>query len=169
MATIAGNILMKSRKHTLYAPLLALDASLEFRNHAETRQIPLLNFKEVPEGFVLTSIKIPIPDVDISVFRRTGPENFINENSASFAFTATLEKNALINTKLAFAGPFVFRSKDLENSLIGHRLPLSQKDIVQIENLIQQEFDKAATDQMLFDSVRQQFFNLARYSFEQLT
>ena len=49
------------------------------------------------------------------------------------------------------------------------RLPLSQKDIVQIENLIQQEFDKAATDQMLFDSVRQQFFNLARYSFEQLT
>ena len=69
----------------------------------------------------------------------------------------------------AFAGPFVFRSKNLENFLIGHRLPLSKKDIDEIQNMVEQEFNKASTDQMISDVVRQQFLNLTRYSFEQLT
>ena len=70
---------------------------------------------------------------------------------------------------LAFAGPFAFHSKDFENQLIGQRLPLSQKDINEIQNLAAAEFQKAATDQMISDVMRQQFLNLTRYSFEQLT
>lgn len=173
MATIAGNIFAKDRKHTLYAPLLALDAKLEFKNSTESHTKPLSAFQgpqSIPQGFILTKITIPTKDYDISVFRRVGPENSINENSASFAFLASLEKNSLLSIRIAFAGPFVFKtSKDFENSLIGHRLPLSQKDIDEIEESITREFKKAAQDQMISDVVKQQFFNLIRYSFEQLT
>ena len=62
-----------------------------------------------------------------------------------------------------------FKSKSLENALLGHKLPLTHKDIENIQEQVEQEFQKAATDQMISDVVRQQFFNLCRYSFEQLT
>lgn len=173
MATIAGNIFAKDRKHTLFAPLLALDTKLEIRNSSEIKNITMVNFQgphSIPQGFILSKIIIPTNYYDISVFRRVGPENSINENSASFAFLASLEKNSLLNVKIAFAGPFVFRTtKEFENSLIGHRLPLSHKDIDEIEDMISIEFTKASKDQMISDVLKQQFFNLCRYSFEQLT
>ena len=47
-ATIGGNICEMNHKLTLYAPLLALDAKLEFVSQTETITEPLLNFKEFP-------------------------------------------------------------------------------------------------------------------------
>ncbi len=170
MATVGGNILSDGQKHTLYAPLIALDAKLEFvsgKNESITES--LRNFKEIPAGYILKAIRIPLVDSDISIFRRIGPEHSITEQSASFAFMASTEKNSLINVRLAFSGPFTFQSKDLENSLIGRRLPLTQKDILQIEEIVYEEFQKVSQDQMISDVMRQQFLNLARYSFEQLT
>lgn len=169
MATIGGNICAEGQKLTLFAPLMALDTKLEFKNQTETRTESIRNFKSIPEGFILSNIKIPLMDADISIFRRIGSEHTITPQSASFAFLADTEKNSLTGIRLAFAGPFIFSSKILENSLIGKRLPLTQKDIDQIEELVQEEFQKASTDQMIGDEVRQQFFNLVRYSFEQLT
>ena len=82
---------------------------------------------------------------------------------------ALQRNNTLVDIRLAFAGPFVFRSRTLENAIIGHRLPLTKKDIDEIQLMVESEFQKAATDQMISDVVRQQFLNLTRYSFEQLT
>lgn len=169
MATIGGNIFSTEYKHTLYAPLMALDARLEFKNQNETITENILNLKTIPEGFVLTSIKIPLDDADIAIFRRIGPERGITEQSGSFAFLAKIEKNSLLNVRLTFAGPLAFHSKSFENSLVGLRLPITNKEILQIEQSIKEEFNKATTDMMISDVVRQQFFNLARYSFEQLT
>ena len=53
--------------------------------------------------------------------------------------------------------------------MIGQRLPLTQKDLSDIEEKVADEFAKAATDQMISDVMKQQFFNLTRFSFEQLT
>lgn len=169
IATIGGNICAENHKLTLFAPLMALDAKLEFKNQTETIVENIRNFKSVPEGFILSNIRIPLVDAELSIFRRIGPEHTINEQSASFAFLADTEKNSLLQVHLAFAGPFTFHSKDFENSMIGKKLPLSQKEVKEIEELVASEFEKAATDQMISDVVRQQFFNLARYSFEQLT
>lgn len=169
MATIGGNICSEGQKLTLYAPLMALDTKLEFKNQVETKSESIRTFKDVPAGYVLTNIKIPLVDSDISIFRRIGPENTITQQSASYAFLAATEKKSLIGIQMAFAGPFSFSSKNLENALLGKRLPLTQKDIDQIEELVYEEFQKASTDQMIGDEVRQQFFNLVRYSFEQLT
>lgn len=169
MATIGGNILASGQKHTLYAPLMALDAKLDFKTPSDTFTESILNFKSVPQGSILTAIRIPLLDSDLSIFRRIGPEQGINELSASFAFLAKIEKNSLLGIRLTFAGPFTFHSKEFENSLVGKRLPLSQKDVSQICENAEVAFNKAATDKMISDVLKQQFFNLTRYSFEQLT
>ena len=157
-ATIGGNICSENHKLTLFAPLMALDAKLEFKNQTETRTENIRNFKSVPDGFA-----------ELSIFRRIGPEHTITQQSASFAFLADTEKNMILNVRLAFAGPFTFHSKEFENIMSGSRLPLSQRDITHLEEAVAEQFQKAATDQMITDVMRQQFFNLARYSFEQLT
>lgn len=169
MATIGGNICSSDYNHTLLAPLLALETKLEFKNNSETISEPLQNFKKVPEGYILSNIRISLIDEDISIFRRVGPENIISQASASYAFIANTEKNIIVEVKLAFAGPIVFQSKIIETSLIGHRLPLSIKEIDQIQEQIAEEFQKATADQMISNVAIQQFLNLTRFSFEQLT
>lgn len=168
IATIGGNICAQDHKRTLFAPLLALEARLVFKSQSETKIETIQNFKNIPQGFVLTNIRIPLPDSTLSIFRRVGPENIISQLSASFAFLVSTERNSIKDVSLAFAGPFIFKSKALENALLGHKLPLTQKDIESIQEQVETEFEKAATDQMISDVVRRQFFNLCRYSFEQL-
>lgn len=167
-ATIGGNICSDGHKLTLFAPLMALDAKLEYKNQTETKTENIRNFKGVPDGFVLSNIRIPLVDAELSIFRRVGPEHTITEQSASFAFLADTEKKSIISIHLAFAGPFTFHSREFENSMIGKRLPFTQKVVDELEEQIALEFEKAATDQMISDVVKQQFLNLARYSFEQL-
>ncbi len=169
MATIGGNICIEGHKHTLFAPLIALDTKLEFQSPNDTKFEALQNLKKIPDSYILKNIRVPLLYPEISIFRRIGPEHAITQHSASFVFLGDTEKNSLIDIRLAFAGPFVFRSRALENSIIGHRLPLTKKDIDEIQEMVEREFQRAATDQMISDVVRQQFLNLTRYSLEQLT
>ncbi len=149
ISTIGGNICSQNHRSTLYAPLLALD--------------------QIPKGFVLSNIKIPLQDSDLSIFRRIGPENRLTQDSASYAFMASIEKNSLISVEMAFAGPIEFQSDELENFLIGKKLPLNQRNIEEIQEIVWHEFQKAITDQMISNEMIEQFLNLSRYSFEQLT
>ncbi len=169
MATIGGNICIEGHNHTLFAPLVALDTKLVFQSPTDTKLDSLQNLKKIPEGYILKNLRIPLLSPEVSIFRRIGPEHTITQHSASFVFLGDTEKNSLVDVRLAFAGPFVFRSRTLENSIIGYRLPLTKKDIDDIQKMVEEEFQKAATDQMISDVVRQQFLNLTRYSFEQLT
>jgi len=168
LATIGGNILETSQKLTLFAPLLALDAKLDFISRDEKKTVSLQNFKGIPEGFILTNIRIPLFDGDISIFKRTGPEHSIDETSASFAFIAETEKNTISQIALSFAGPFAFRNKDFESSLLGLRLPLSKKTVKEIQSSAKEKFTRDSRDIMMNDVMRQQFENLVRYAFEQL-
>lgn len=169
IATIGGNICEEGRQMTLFAPLMALDAKLEFKSQQETKTESIRNFKGIPPNFILSNVRIPIENSELCVFRKIGRERLVNKDSASFAFLADTEKNSLLKIHLAFAGPFAFFSKDFENQMIGQRLPLSQKDINEIQNLVAKEFQKCATDKMISEVMKQQFLNLTRYSFEQLT
>ena len=171
MATIGGNVCALKHRHTLYAPLLALDSILEFKNQTETQYVSLYNFsnfKEIPKGFVLSNIRVANPDANLSIFRRIGPEHMITPESASYAFLATTGKNIIESVRIAFAGNFVFRNRELENSFMGRRLPLTKKDIEEIQLSIREAFEKTTMNQMVFDVMKQQFFNLTKYSLEQL-
>lgn len=169
MATIGGNICAPGQKMTLFAPLLAMDAMLRFRNKDRIENIPFSRFSGIRENEVLVNIRIPDEDYDIQIFRRTGPTHEINDNSASFCFLAKTEKSVLIKLKLAFAGNIILSNRQLENKLLGIKLPISENSIKEFLAQASTCYDEAAEGLSLNPVMKQQFLNLTEYSLQQLT
>ncbi|MCI7115185.1 MAG: hypothetical protein MR932_04345, partial [Treponema porcinum] len=90
-------------------------------------------------------------------------------NSAGFVFLADSEKNIITNIRIAFSGPITFRCIALENKLLGLRLPLNEKMTAQYSEEAAAVFDETAEKKSYPPILRQQFQNLIRYAFEQLT
>ena len=129
IATIGGNICSSDFYHSLYAPLLALDARLEFQKNGETTFQSITRFEKLPDNSILSKIRVPSEEWEVSVFKRLGPNNTTNELSACFVFLANSQKNQISDLRIAMAGSFKFRDVELENKLIGAHLPLSQTTI----------------------------------------
>jgi CO/xanthine dehydrogenase FAD-binding subunit len=171
IATIGGNICCKKRKMTLFAPLLALDAQLEFKSKNETISIPMAKFTEIPSGFLLSKIRIPLENWDISSFVKLGPTKGMNDNSASFTFLASTQKNLLSDIRIAFCGLFSLRSKEIENLIIGSRLPLQQRSIDIVLDNAEILFDENAKliEKTLNPILKEQYLNLIRYNLSLLS
>ena len=171
LATIGGNICSDGIKKTLFASLLALDTTLEIHSVTDTKTIPIGKFTIIPSGYCLTKVRIPLNDWDIEIFKRVGPANTITDNSASFVFLATTKKNVLSDIRIAFTGKLTLRSRELENTILGSRLPLSEKAIqqmlMQAESLFDthQEYLSITCNPML----KAQYINMLRESLEVLT
>ena len=168
-ATLGGNICAQNIRHTLFSPLLALDARLEFKNYNETRNIQFSNFKEVPVGFVLTNVRVPLHDWEVAIFKRVGPSSRITPLSAGFTFLVSTQNNVIVNVKVSYAGIIVFNSQEFENRMIGTRLPLSQKTIAELIKTADSLYNKIENVQNSPLILKTQFLNLLRYSLEQLT
>lgn len=169
LATIGGNICNQDHKLTLVAPLIALDAKVQLKSKNESKYESLKNFNFVPKKQILSSIRIPLKDWDISLFFRVGPKNQITEHSASFAFNVSTEKNVITDVRLAFAGKITFYSRELEQRLVGEHLPLSSEKINLFIQEASLEFDTIKTDLSCIQILKKQFLNLTHYSLEQLT
>lgn len=169
LATIGGNICAQGHKHTLFAPLLALDARLEFQNANNIIYIPFSKFTEVPNGYILTRIRVPVNEWEVEIFRRVGPEHSISPLSAGFVFLVDTQRNFLANVRIAFAGPFAFRSTELENTLIGIRLPISARFIDHVISEADNFFTEQTKEYNPKPVLKDQFLNLLRYSLNQLT
>ena len=168
IATIGGNIMGDFWYHTLYAPLLALDARLELKTENETTYKSLVNFTGLKENQIISNIRLPLSDWDIEFFMRTGPESKITEESASFSFLALSEKNIITSIRIAFAGPFAFRNLEVESKLIGLKLPLNDKNIASIMEDAEFYFTKEKKDRKIKAVLESQFLNLLKYSLEHL-
>lgn len=169
LATIGGNICAPDFYYTLYAPLLALDARLDFISENETAAMSMSKFKEVPEGSILSKVRIPFYDWTISIFKRVGPVNIIDSTSASFVFLADTNKGQLSALRIAFAGIFKFQDKELENKLIGAHLPLSANTISDFMADAEESFKKVSEKANAHPVLERQFTNLLNWSLEQLT
>ena len=177
MATLGGNICAsfqnsKSVKRTLYAPLLALGATLKFRNTENQMSVtlPFSKFEGAPQKQLLVNVRIPTDDWDVSIFRRLGPKGFCSEDSAAFCFLAKTSGGVLTTVKLALAGPIVIQNNELESKLLGVRLPLSAKRIQDWTSAAGQAYDKAAEESAFSNSLlREEFLALTKYSLNQLT
>ncbi|MCR5620283.1 MAG: FAD binding domain-containing protein [Treponema sp.] len=180
IATLAGNICREGQKGTLFAPLLALDTKLEVKllpldtkhaakNPTFTKSIPLSKLAQIPQPFVLSKIRVPLNDWGISIFTRLGPEGKPTPLNASFVFLMDTENDLLVNMKVAFTGPLVFHSRELENKLIGSKLPLSDKAIgdflATAESLSKEEFEESKAAPIL----KEQFLSLLDYHLQQLS
>ncbi|GMO12675.1 MAG: FAD binding domain-containing protein [Treponemataceae bacterium] len=139
IATIGGNICAVSCKEgalsmprSLYAALSALDARLEFANFKNNVTIHLTKFEKVPEKSVLTTVKIPLEEWDISVFFRIGPMPFFNEKNAFFVFLAKTHKNIISDTRIVYSGLAHHRINEHENLVLGIKLPLTTQHLQNI-------------------------------------
>jgi CO/xanthine dehydrogenase FAD-binding subunit len=146
LATIGGNVCAQGHRRTLFPVLLALDARLEFRSQNEIRLTPIGKFQGVPSRSILTKIRVPVDEWDISVFKRLGPSRVFNEESGGFVFLAMTEKGILSDLRIAFSRETAYRSRELENRLIGMRLPLSQKTIYSLLDETAERIANSAID-----------------------
>ncbi|OJF75938.1 MAG: hypothetical protein BKP49_08920 [Treponema sp. CETP13] len=173
IATIGGNICSRNCRTSLYSVLIALDAELEFKSARETKTILFPLFKGVPDGFILTEIRIPLGDWNVGIYKRLGAKALLNEESASFCFLADTTRNILTDFHVVYSGKTFLRSRELENSLIGSHLPLTQHSIDSIIldyiHLFEELFpvnDKQSNQIVAFR--KWQFTNLLHYSFDNL-
>lgn len=169
LATIGGNICAKGIKHTLWSPLLALNARLEIKDQSDTKIIHFNKFESIPEKAILTKIKIPLEEWDIQIFRRIGPQNSLSPLSAGWTFLVETQRGMIANIKIVFAGSTVFYSPEYENKIIGTRLPLSEKQIDSLIEDVKIVYKNEKTFANVNPILKAQFLNLLRNSFEQLT
>lgn len=167
LATLGGSMCTGPVRSTLYAPLIALDTKVEIKSQSTTKSVPLLTFDTVPRGFIISNIRIPLNDWNISIFKRLGPANTLNEESASFVFLCDIAKDTITNIKIAFAGVISFRALELENRLLGAHVPLQKDKDVRL-SLAQKQFEKSAEGFTVNAILKRQFLNLMQMSLEQL-
>ena len=168
IATIGGNVSTKDFYCTLYAPLLALDAKLEIKTETEAKFLSITRFEGLGEKSILSRLRLSFEEWEVSLFRRVGPENALNELSASFVFLANSQKNQISDLRIAMAGSFLFRDIDLENKLLGAHLPLTETAISNFMLEADGAFDFATKDKKIAPILRQQFWNLLKFSLELL-
>lgn len=172
IATIGGNICCQERKMTLFSPLLALDAKLEFKTSAQDSYfVPLSKFSSLDPLHLLTRVRVPIEDWDVSVFKKLGPSGGITDLSASYTFLAQSEKSILTDVRIAFCGVISLRSDELENRLIGTRLPLSPKLKNEVLEAAAIDFfnQSGFADIPLHPILHSQYVELLEYSLDQLS
>ncbi len=145
LATIGGNIAQRKFHYAAFAPLLALDAKIEIRYGAEARWESLNSYfsnnqneEALAENYLkrgkelITKIRIPTEDWDVSVFQRTGRKGLVTKDTGFFVFLVRNQKNILNDLRIAWANDIFFRNRDFENLVIGKTLPLSEKEITSI-------------------------------------
>lgn len=168
LATLGGSMCAGPIRSTLYAPLIALDTKVEIKSQTTSRFVPLLNFETLPRDFIISNIRIPLNDWDISIFKRLGPANTLSDKSASFVFLCNVAKDTITNIKIAFAGVISFRASELENRLLGAHVPFLQKDMDARLLLAKKQFEKSSEGFSVNEILKIQFLNLMQMSFEQL-
>ncbi len=169
VATIGGNVCAKDRRLTLFAPLLAMNAMLRFRNQEGIQNIEFSKFDHVQDGNLLINIRVPDEDWDVSIFKRLGPPHIVTDETASFCFLAKTANANLINLRIAFAGKILVASRELENRLLGMKLPISASIISDFIKNAGIFFDRQAEGIDYNPILKQQFLNLTQYSLSQLT
>jgi CO/xanthine dehydrogenase FAD-binding subunit len=134
LATIGGNVCARNRFMGLFATLSALDAIAEFRKAGSSKWINvnwLVGEDGHPaprKGELLARIRIPLSNWDEWEVRTLGRRGFPSEDQAGFAFLARIDKQAISEARLCVAGETAFRARELESTLSGARLPLTDRD-----------------------------------------
>lgn len=174
IATLTGNICTKDFYNTLYAPLLAVDAKIEVRDFSEIKFVTLNKFESLKSNQVITKIRLPIIDWDIEIFERVGPANTLIDVSASYTFLAKTQKDILSDLRIAFCGKIKLRSLELENQLIGSRLPISNRAIENTLEFASDIYDNEVSyldeeNKIIHPMLKNQFLNLLKISLEKLT
>ncbi|MCE5255944.1 MAG: FAD binding domain-containing protein [Spirochaetaceae bacterium] len=162
-ATIGGNLCCKRRFMDLWPFLACIDAQMEIRSLHGNRWAGVSHLSDdaglpqFPEASILTRIRIPLHAPNFSFFKKLGNSRFPSPESAYFVCMAEISHDKIESFRLIFAGERAFRLKDHEATLIGRRVPLSQKDIQPIVDYYSAEFvEKTGNDNYQFNALTEE-------------
>ena len=146
-ATLGGNLARKDFWMDLIPPLLLLDVRLELRRQGNSEWIPMVKFLErsplFHEGELITRIRIPLEEWNIQHYRRFRPEEFGEGNDLTFCVLANVQKGYINRFRLALGAHrnLIIRNREMENAVEGKKLPLNSRDIVPLQELLQQTLE----------------------------
>ncbi len=143
-ATLGGNICIRERRMSAFPVYLLLDIQLELKRAGTTRWIPLSRFApgggkiDLQRSEVLTRIRIPFAAWDFEVYRRINRETSDSADFLSFCGLARTEKNVIQDIRIAYgtAGSEVIRSREIENELVGRKLPIGKRELGPIMEIL---------------------------------
>jgi xanthine dehydrogenase FAD-binding subunit len=137
VATLGGNLCKASPYSDSLTALFALEALLELKSYTTTRWVPVSKFvldqgkTDLRKGEILTRIRIPLKDWSIQVFRTVPSRGNPYLSSITFCGLAYIMKGVIqdIRFSVGSINPTVIRDRKLETPLIGHKLPLQEREI----------------------------------------
>ena len=143
-ATLGGNICIPDTRMSSFAVYILLDIQVELRKAGSTRWIPLNRFAapdrkiDLQRGEVLTRIRIPYTTWDVQSYRRVDRELLEPGNFLSFCGLARVQRDAITDIRLACAtsGNNIIRSREIETELIGRRVPVADREMASIQELL---------------------------------
>lgn len=134
LATLGGNIASKERFMDSWPALACLDSLVELRDQGGSTWMNVNRLvgdngkPAIPEGGLMTRIRVPIDRWDAQFLRKVGSADYPAPDTAVFAFAARAEKGILVDMRIVFAGELALRSRALESSAMGRSLPLSKHE-----------------------------------------
>jgi CO/xanthine dehydrogenase FAD-binding subunit len=135
LATLGGNICVRSCRGDSLPALSVIDAQLELRTAGSTRWTTVgsfLNQRGRPElrpGEILTRIRVPLEEWDFALFRKVGGRQRLGRNTLSLAGVARFPKGRLEVLHFCLGGlkTPVLRLPGLESRLKNAAVPVSTK------------------------------------------
>lgn len=135
LATIGGNISSPVRFMDLWPVLACLDSLVELRNSSGNKWININRLVDEsgmpfrPAGAIVSRIRIPLERWDVNIMIKLGQKGYPAPETSVFAVTARIGKGIVNDFHLVMAGERCFRSRELESSIVGRRLPLEEDTV----------------------------------------
>ena len=145
--TIGGSLCTQRFKTSLASTLMILDAAVELRYmkkrmHSKWFQLSRIYDKNgalsIPEGALLSKVRIAIQQYDYQFFRTMGSPVRDPENALSMALVARFEQNSVSYARIIFTLPsrgFCY-NRDLDNMITSLHLPVSISRYGQVEDFV---------------------------------
>ncbi len=159
IATIGGNILQSSIISNSLPVLCALNAGFELRNLSKSRWLPASQFitndkkNILNKDEVLVRIRIPLTFWHTQIFKKVTLKSNIYPAQLIFCGLDHIAKSIISDMKIVLGRPnkSLFRNRSIETYFIGKKLPISDKDIKQLTEILDDTLEQVEdTDEKEF-------------------
>ena len=135
LATLGGNLSVHGRFRDCFPILACMDALAEYRQGNASRWVNLnrlVNSRgtpEIPRGELLTRIRIPLAGWDLGIAHKIGFPRINSHRDSLFVALARTDKRILSDFRILFSGDRALRSREIESTLVGKKVPLAARDM----------------------------------------
>ncbi|HSV56047.1 MAG TPA: FAD binding domain-containing protein [Magnetospirillaceae bacterium] len=134
LATLGGNLSDPFRFRDCFPVLACMDALAEYRHAAASRWVNLnrlidsRGLPSVPRGEILTRVRIPLAQWSMGAAHKLGYPRVNSPLPGLFVILARTEKRIISEIRIFHSCERALRSREVENSLIGRRVPLGNRE-----------------------------------------